>query len=81
MKELIKIKTDISNIRSLSSTYTNISIWSLVVWICFKKLNPVKNQDRNGWEKLSLKTKYYNSDIHLGSFMLPQYVKEMLDEE
>ncbi|WP_342791969.1 hypothetical protein, partial [Clostridioides difficile] len=24
---------------------------------------------------------YYNSDIHLGSFMLPQYVKEMLDEE
>ncbi|MCC0636096.1 MULTISPECIES: polyamine aminopropyltransferase [unclassified Clostridioides] len=46
-----------------------------------KKLDPIKNQDRDGWEKLNLKTKYYNSDIHLGSFMLPQYVKEMLNEE
>ncbi len=45
-----------------------------------KKFNPIKNQDKDGWEKLNLKTKYYNSDIHLGSFMLPQYVKEMLDE-
>ncbi len=31
--------------------------------------------------EIKFKTKYYNSDIHLGSFMLPQYVKEMLDEE
>lgn len=46
-----------------------------------KKLNPIKNQDKDGWEKLNLKTKYYNSNIHLGSFMLPQYVKEMLDEQ
>ncbi|KPI56510.1 spermidine synthase [Clostridioides difficile] len=45
-----------------------------------KKFNPIKNQDKDGWEKLNLKTKYYNSDIHLGSFMLPQYVKEMLGE-
>ncbi|HGM3508141.1 TPA: polyamine aminopropyltransferase [Clostridioides difficile] len=45
-----------------------------------KKFNPIKNQDKDGWEKLNLKTKYYNSNIHLGSFMLPQYVKEMLDE-
>lgn len=46
-----------------------------------KKLSPIKNQDKDGWEKLNLKTKYYNSNIHLGSFMLPQYVKEMLDEQ
>lgn len=45
-----------------------------------KKFNPIKNQDKDGWEKLNLKTKYYNSNIHLGSFILPQYVKEMLDE-
>ncbi|MER0278935.1 polyamine aminopropyltransferase [Clostridioides difficile] len=45
-----------------------------------KKFSPIENQDRDGWEKLNLKTKYYNSNIHLGSFMLPQYVKEMLDE-
>ena len=29
---------------------------------------------------LNLKTKYYNSDIHKGAFMLPQYVKDMLNE-
>lgn len=46
-----------------------------------KKFSPIENQDRDGWEKLNLKTKYYNSNIHLGSFMLPQYVKEMLDEQ
>lgn len=46
-----------------------------------KKFSPIENQDRDEWEKLNLKTKYYNSNIHLGSFMLPQYVKEMLDEQ
>ncbi|MGS5515449.1 polyamine aminopropyltransferase [Clostridioides difficile] len=46
-----------------------------------KKFSPIENQDRDGWEKLNLKTKYYNSNIHLGSFMLPKYVKEMLDEQ
>ena len=30
--------------------------------------------------KFKFKTKYYNSDIHKGAFMLPQYVKDMLNE-
>lgn len=44
-----------------------------------KYYDPIKDQKREEWESLGLKTKYYNSDIHLGSFMLPTYVKEMLE--
>lgn len=43
-----------------------------------KKLDPIKDHQRDKWESLELKTKYYNSDIHVGSFALPTYVKEML---
>ena len=45
-----------------------------------KKFDPIKNHNKEAWENLNLKTKYYNSDIHKGAFMLPQYVKDMLNE-
>ncbi|NLG53671.1 MAG: polyamine aminopropyltransferase [Clostridiales bacterium] len=34
--------------------------------------------DAARWNSLGLKTKYYNTDIHIGSFCLPTYVTEML---
>lgn len=44
-----------------------------------KKYDPVIfNADK--WNSLGLKTKYYNTDIHKGSFALPNYVKELLEE-
>ena len=43
-----------------------------------KKYDPLAF-DAAAWNKLGLKTKYYNTDIHLGSFALPSYVKEMLE--
>ena len=30
--------------------------------------------------ELGLKTKYYNTEIHVGSFALPNYVKEQLED-
>ena len=45
-----------------------------------KKLHPVKDAKAAEWEKLGLKTKYYNTDWHMGAFALPTYVKEMLAE-
>ncbi|AWH76655.1 polyamine aminopropyltransferase [Clostridioides difficile] len=84
-KEMKRANKKLKQIFPISEVYqAHIPTYPSGHWLfgfASKKLNPVKNQDRNGWEKLSLKTKYYNSDIHLGSFMLPQYVKEMLDEE
>ena len=43
-----------------------------------KGLHPTKDHKPEIWEKLNLETKYYNSQIHQGSFMLPTYVKELL---
>jgi spermidine synthase len=43
-----------------------------------KKYDPLKDIDEQAWNNLGLKTKYYNTDIHKGSFALPNYVKELL---
>lgn len=42
-----------------------------------KKFDPL-NLDEKAWNSLGLKTKYYNTDIHKGSFALPTYVQELL---
>lgn len=44
-----------------------------------KGLDPIKDHRKEEWENLGLKTKYYNSLIHVGSFALPSYVIEMLE--
>lgn len=46
-----------------------------------KKLDPIKDHNKEAWQGLNLKTKYYNSEIHKGAFALPQYVKDKLSEE
>ncbi len=42
-----------------------------------KKFDPLE-ADLEKWDALNLKTKYYNTDIHKGAFMLPTYVREAL---
>lgn len=43
-----------------------------------KKYHPLKDMREAEWNALGLKTRYYNSELHLGSFALPNYVEEML---
>ncbi|HEY8500852.1 MAG TPA: polyamine aminopropyltransferase, partial [Clostridia bacterium] len=43
-----------------------------------KKYHPVMDFDSAKWESFGIKTKYYNKELHIGSFALPNYVKEML---
>lgn len=45
-----------------------------------KKYHPVRDLKPAKWESLGIKTKYYNTQLHRGSFALPNYVKEMLAE-
>lgn len=45
-----------------------------------KKYDPIKNLNKDAWNSLGIKTKYYNTDLHVGCFALPNYVKEMLEE-
>ena len=46
-----------------------------------KKFDPVKDLDEDRWNQLGLKTRYYNTDLHVGSFAIPNYVKEQLESE
>lgn len=45
-----------------------------------KKYHPVKDLNADSWNALGIKTKYYNTDLHLGAFALPNYVQELLKE-
>jgi spermidine synthase len=44
-----------------------------------KVYDPISDHKDKEWERLGLITKYYNSNIHVGSFMLPTYVQKMLE--
>ena len=43
-----------------------------------KTIDPLK-ADADKWNALGLETRYYNTDLHKGCFMIPNYVKELLD--
>ncbi|GKX65986.1 polyamine aminopropyltransferase [Inconstantimicrobium mannanitabidum] len=45
-----------------------------------KKFDPISDLNEEAWNNLKIKTKYYNTDIHKGSFALPNYVKDLLAE-
>lgn len=44
-----------------------------------KRVDPIAALDADAWNTLGLKTDYYNTDIHVGCFALPNYVKELLE--
>jgi spermidine synthase len=46
-----------------------------------KHYDPLKDLDEAKWNSLGIKTKYYNTALHKGSFALPNYVKEQLNEQ
>ncbi len=43
-----------------------------------KKYHPIKDFNGTKWNALGLGTKYYNTQLHVGSFALPNYVEELL---
>jgi spermidine synthase len=45
-----------------------------------KHFDPLMDLQKEEWNALGLKTKYYNTDLHQGCFALPNYVKEQLNE-
>lgn len=55
------------------------SYWSFA--FCSKKYHPIDDFDYGRYKKLNLKNNYYNVDIHLGAFCLPEYVKKLIGEK
>ncbi|MCL1975762.1 MAG: polyamine aminopropyltransferase [Firmicutes bacterium] len=45
-----------------------------------KKYHPLRDFDGVKWKSLGIKTRYYNTQLHLGAFALPNYVEEILKD-
>jgi spermidine synthase len=45
---------------------------------CSKKFDPIKHFQKKRYDKLRLKLKYHNPEVHRGAFMLPTYIKQLL---
>lgn len=43
-----------------------------------KKYHPVKDFNPTRWNARGMQTKYYNTQLHVGAFALPNYVEELL---
>lgn len=44
-----------------------------------KKYDPIKDLNAELWNNLDIETSYYNTELHLGCFALPNYVKRLLE--
>lgn len=45
-----------------------------------KKYHPLKDFKATQWKALNISTKYYNTQLHQGSFALPNYVEDLLKD-
>lgn len=46
-----------------------------------KKYHPIEDFNPQRWKERNIQTWYYTANLHLGAFMLPKYVEELLEEE
>ena len=46
-----------------------------------RKYHPIGNLDEERWNRLRIRTRYYNTALHRGAFALPNYVLDILREE
>jgi spermidine synthase len=53
--------------------------WSFA--FCSKKYHPIIDFDIDRYKKLKLKNNYYNLDVHIGSFALPEFVKNIIGDK
>ena len=45
-----------------------------------RKYHPLRDLEAARWNKLGIKTQYYNTNLHKGAFYLPNYVEKILRE-
>lgn len=45
-----------------------------------KKYHPINDFNPHRWKERNIKTWYYTANLHLGAFMLPKYVEDLLIE-
>lgn len=52
------------------------ALWSFAY--CSKKYHPLHDLDQARWDKLGLKTRYYNPEIHRAAFAHQPFIKELI---
>ena len=84
-REMKRAHDKIKNLFPIAKVYqAHIPTYPSGHWLfgfASKTFDPIKDVQTDTWNALGLKTKYYNSDLHIGCFMLPTFVKEMLEDE
>ncbi len=84
-RELIRANQKIRKIFPITEVYQyHMPTYPSGHWLfgfASKKIHPLDDLDERRWNKLGLKTKYYNTKIHRGAFALPSYVKELITDE
>ena len=84
LKAMQRVHKNIKSVFPVSTVYQiHIPTYPSGHWLfgfASKGLSPIKDLKAEKWNGLGLKTKYYNTNLHLGSFALPNYVMELLEE-
>ncbi len=82
-KAMMKAHARIDSVFQVSKVYQmHIPTYPSGHWLfgfASKGIDPIDDLDADYWNNLGFKTRYYNTDIHKGSFMLPNYVIEKLN--
>jgi len=81
-EQFLKIYDKLSSIFPIFSFYSApIPTYGSGYWMfgfASKKYHPIEDFEEDRFEKSGLKTRYYNTEIHRASFVLPNFVKQML---
>ena len=84
-KAVTRINRRIKNIFPICAVYqAHIPTYPSGHWLfgfASKTFDPINNLKADIWNGLNIKTKYYNTDLHKGCFALPNYVKELLEDD
>jgi spermidine synthase len=82
-KEMMRANGKIKSVFPVSEVYQySIPTYAAGYWMfgfASKNLHPLRDFNPERWNRLGLKTRYYNTDLHRGAFALPTYVREMLE--
>ncbi len=82
-EEMVKeVQSKLSSIFPIFEQYYGVvptypsSLW--LFGFASKKLDPVNDMKKEEWNKLGIKTRYYNTELHKASFVLPNFVKKLV---
>lgn len=82
-KEMRRAISKIKRLFPISEVYQyNMPTYPSGHWlfgIASKKFHPLHDFQPHTWLEFGLETKYYNTEVHQGSFMLPTYVREQIN--